>query len=89
MIVQTRPDSTLAGFPLSIASRWIASGLFVLTRIVRVPLASQTLNHWDSVNHALALTGFDLTANRRRLPDIFCVGGMKITNDNIEERASE
>lgn len=81
MTVQTRPVSTLAGFPLSLASPWIAFGLFVLTLVVRIPFASQTLNHWDSVNHALALTSFDVATNRPQAPGyILYIGFARLVN---------
>lgn len=81
MTVQTRLVSTLAGFPLALASRWIAFGLFVLTLVVRIPFASQTLNHWDSVNHALALTSFDVARNRPQAPGyILYIGFARLVN---------
>lgn len=51
-----------------VAPRWIALALAFLTLALRLPLQSQTLNDWDSVNHALALTGFDVVAHRPQPP---------------------
>jgi 4-amino-4-deoxy-L-arabinose transferase-like glycosyltransferase len=39
-----------------------------VTLAFRLPFASQTLNHWDSVNHALALTSFNVAAHRPQPP---------------------
>jgi hypothetical protein len=61
--------------------RWIALALFLITLVLRVPFTSQTLNHWDSVNHALALTDFDVRAHRPQPPGyILYIGIARLVN---------
>ncbi len=61
--------------------RWLALALFFLTILLRIPFVSQTLNHWDSVNHALALTTFDVYAHRPQPPGyILYIGFARLVN---------
>lgn len=62
--------------PLSLTPRPVAFALFVLTLALRIPFASQTLNHWDSVNHALALTSFNVPIDRPQPPGYILYIGM-------------
>lgn len=81
MTLRTRSVSPPAGFLLSIAPRWIALGLFLLTLALRLPFASRMLNHWDSVNHALALTSFYVPAHRPQPPGyILYIGFARLVN---------
>src|SRR5581483_7156032 len=62
--------------PRSLTPRLLALALFVLTLALRIPFVSQTLNHWDSVNHALALTSFNVTIDRPQPPGYILYIGM-------------
>lgn len=62
-------------------THWLALFLFLLTLLVRFPFQSQTLNHWDSVNHALALTSFNVAAHRPQPPGyILYIGIARLVN---------
>lgn len=68
-------------FPLLLAPRLIGLFLFLLTLVLRLPFVSQTLNHWDSVNHALALTSFNVAAHRPQPPGyILYIGLARLVN---------
>lgn len=55
--------------------------LALLTLVLRLPFVSQTLNHWDSVNHALALTSFNVAAHRPQPPGyILYIGIARLVN---------
>lgn len=67
--------------PPLLAPRPIALVLFILTLALRLPFVSQTLNHWDSVNHALALTSFNVAAHRPQPPGyILYIGFARLVN---------
>jgi len=78
----------LISIPRNVCASWqrfpqtlIALALFVLTLALRLPFASQTLNHWDSVNHALALTAFNVAAHRPQPPGyILYIGIARLVN---------
>ncbi len=66
---------------MPLAPFWIALALFVGTVALRLPFASQTLNHWDSVNHALALTDYDIAVHRPQPPGyILYIGVARLVN---------
>ena len=59
----------------------IGFALALLTLVFRLPFVSQTLNHWDSVNHALALTSFNVAAHRPQPPGyILYIGVARLVN---------
>jgi hypothetical protein len=68
MTFSASPTRLVRAHTLSISSLWMALFLFLLTLALRVPFMSQTLNHWDSVNHALALTSFNIAIHRPQPP---------------------
>jgi hypothetical protein len=81
MTAELHPLSSAPITATPIAPRWIALGLFFLTVALRLPFASQTLNHWDSVNHALALTSFDVPHHRPQPPGyILYIGLARLVN---------
>lgn len=81
MTASTRPISSASLFPRSLAPHWIALALFLLTLLMRLPFRSQTLNDWDSVNHALALTSYNVVAHRPQPPGyILYIGGARLVN---------
>ncbi len=55
--------------------------LALVTLVFRIPFVGQTLNHWDSVNHALALTSFNVAAHRPQPPGyILYIGIARLVN---------
>jgi Dolichyl-phosphate-mannose-protein mannosyltransferase len=81
MTAQTRPALLANPFLRSLAPHWIALALFILTLALRIPFQSQTLNDWDSVNHALALTSFNVVAHRPQPPGyILYIGAGRLIN---------
>lgn len=78
MTVRTHADT---GGNFSHSNRAIAVLLFFLTLVLRLSFQSQTLNHWDSVNHALALTSFNIAAHRPQPPGyILYIGIARLVN---------
>lgn len=64
-----------------LSPRQIGFALALLTLFLRLFFVSQTLNHWDSVNHALALTSFDVAAHRPQPPGyILYIGIARLVN---------
>jgi len=49
-------------------ARWIALVLFLLMLITRLPLQSQYLYHWDSVNMAFGIQNYDVTQGAPQYP---------------------
>ena len=47
---------------------WMATSLFVLTLLSRVPFRSQILYHWDSVNFAYAMREFSVAKEQPHPP---------------------
>lgn len=81
MTAQTRPAPFATLFPRSLAPHWIALALFLLTLVLRLPFRSQTLNDWDSVNHALALTTYNVVEHRPQPPGyILYIGAARLVN---------
>lgn len=79
----TLPTTPRASAPtaLPLAPRWIALALFVVTLLLRLPFASRTLNQIDSVNHALALSGYNLAIHRPQPPGyILYIGLARLIN---------
>jgi hypothetical protein len=52
----------------SLKTRWLVTGLFLITLLTRLPFASQYLYHWDSVNLAFGLLHFDVQAGAPQYP---------------------
>lgn len=81
MTAQTRPALFETPFLRSLAPHWIALALFILTLALRLPFQSQTLNAWDSVNHALALTTYNVAEHRPQPPGyILYIGAARLVN---------
>jgi hypothetical protein len=76
MTFSASPARLLRANAVSISPLWIALFLFFLTLALRLPFVSQTLNHWDSVNHALALTSFNIAIHRPQPPGYIVYIGM-------------
>lgn len=51
----------------------LATGLFVVGIVTRIPFTSQVLYHWDSVNFALALSKFDVRLHQPHPPGTFVI----------------
>jgi hypothetical protein len=47
---------------------WVATGLFALTLVSRIPFRSRILYHWDSVNFAYALREFSVAKEQPQPP---------------------
>lgn len=47
---------------------WIATSLFILTILGRIPFCSQVLYHWDSVNFAYAMREFSVAREQPQPP---------------------
>ena len=56
---------------MHLSRRQIAFSFFLLGILTRLPFRSQILNHWDSVNFALALRHFDITLHQPHPPGTF------------------
>ena len=51
-----------------LSGTWIAVGLFAFTLLSRIPLRSQILYHWDSVNFAYAMREFSVAKEQPQPP---------------------
>ncbi len=49
-------------------TKWLVSGLFLLTILTRLPFVSQYLYHWDSVNMAFGILHFDVLDGAPQFP---------------------
>lgn len=50
------------------SAKWIVLALFLLTLITRIPFASQTLYHWDSVNMAVGMRDYNVVEGAPQYP---------------------
>ncbi len=50
------------------SAKWVALALFLLTLITRIPFASQTLYHWDSVNMAIGMQAYNVVEGAPQYP---------------------
>lgn len=65
---QATAPSLPVGEPRWLATPWILLAILLLVPLTRLPLHTRFLYHWDSVNFALALDHFDLSAHQPHPP---------------------